>query len=238
MFNKKNLVLLFTLLIPTIKAHDLLPDLVTQKSYLNNTKIDTKTMPGHILLRFSNSTPNKGTGPLELRGGPIEGDYQSVFQRIYNTDKTFREEYAGTYIYHPDHKHVHFEGYAQYRLRKMTSDGGLGEIVVEGEKTSYCLRDNIIVNPFKKNFSFRKKYKECDRGIQGISVGWTDLYAKKLPDQWIDLTNQPTGEYWLESEVNPDHSIVESNYDNNISRVSFCLKERNKISFQRCELPQ
>ena len=43
-------------------------------------------------------------------------DTQEVLQRIYNSDGSFSEQPVGIFVYHPSHGHIHFEGYAVYRL--------------------------------------------------------------------------------------------------------------------------
>lgn len=205
------------------RAHDLLPDLVTAKWRLAFASIDTTTESGHRLLRLANSTPNLGRGPLELRGGAIVGDKQEVFQRIYRRDGSYWQRYAGTFIYHPQHGHVHFENFSQYRLRRITLDNAPGEIVAQSAKTSYCVEDSKIANPLKRGFRFKSRYSTCDGQVQGISVGWADLYKKKLYGQWIDVTNVAEGFYWLESEVDPDNLILESDETNNVARVPVYL---------------
>lgn len=227
--------LFFFLFILTAKAQDLLPDLVTSPFRLYTAKIDIITQPGHTLLRFTNSTPNLGKGPLELRGGEIIGYEQIVYQRIYKRDKTYWDRLAGTFIYHSTHEHVHFADFAQYRLREMTEEGGLGNIVVEAEKTSFCARDSSIAFPFKRGFKIKSKYTSCDGGVQGISVGWTDIYHRNLADQWVDITNLPSGSYYLESEVNPDRTILEKSYKNNIARISICIEDASQFYYGPCQ---
>jgi hypothetical protein len=43
------------------------------------------------------------------------------------------------------------------------------------------------------------------------------LYARTLPDQWIDITGLAPGDYWLESVVDPENHIEEVNEGNNIA---------------------
>jgi hypothetical protein len=61
-------------------------------------------------------------------------------------------------------------------------------------------------------------YSTCDRQTQGISVGWADIYGSELDDQWIDVQGVPPGEYWLETVIDPDQRLVESNESNNVVR--------------------
>jgi len=50
---------------------------------------------------------------------------------------------------------------------------------------------------------------------QGLSVGWSDIYQRWFDCQWIDITGIANGTYLLQVEVNANHAILESNYDNN-----------------------
>ncbi len=96
-------------------------------------------------------------------------------------------------------------------------------MVAGGEKTSFCLLDS---RPYDKNLPGAPPsgvYRTCDSGTQGISVGYEDLYDKSLPDQWIDITDVPNGEYWLESEVDAGNAILEKDETNNIARVKVTI---------------
>src|SRR3954471_12322499 len=75
-------------------AAQLLPDLQpwanTGKGYLYDWQIDTRSMPGHTLLRLTAANANVGAGVMQLIGGAANGDgTQQVNQRIYNDDGTF-----------------------------------------------------------------------------------------------------------------------------------------------------
>src|SRR5205823_3311040 len=54
---------------------------------------------------------------------------------------------------------------------------------------------------------------------QGLSVGWADVYSASLQGQWIDITEVPSGRYWLEAVVDPANNIKESNELNNTNRI-------------------
>jgi hypothetical protein len=58
---------------------------------------------------------------------------------------------------------------------------------------------------------------------QGISAGWADTYVSTLDCQWVDVTNVPAGNYFLEITVNPDQILLESNYSNNTSTIPVTL---------------
>ncbi len=60
---------------------------------------------------------------------------------------------------------------------------------------------------------------ECGSVEQSINPGWTDYYAAPLFDQWIDVTELPSGSYSVEIVVDPDDLILEMDETNN--SVSF-----------------
>jgi Lysyl oxidase/Bacterial pre-peptidase C-terminal domain len=204
-----------------------LPDLIVladaSQGYLYDWYLDSNSMPGRTLLRLSNATGNIGSGPLEIRGGSVIGaDRQQVFQRVYDTDGGYTDLQAGTFIYHAEHGHVHFEDFLQYNLRRVTPIDGVGEIVSSGVKTSFCLEDTAARFQTLPGFSSNRGYFGCGQ-VQGISVGWADVYRRNLEGQWIDVTGTPAGEYWLESVADPSNLIQESDETNNTTRIKINL---------------
>ncbi|MEW5701591.1 MAG: lysyl oxidase family protein [Candidatus Zixiibacteriota bacterium] len=204
---------------------DLLPDIIVRQSDLYNNDIVTTIEPGHVHLRFANATPNVGPGKLELVGilPPINDTQQVVDQRIFRSDGTSWEREAGTFIYHPTHEHIHFEGWCLYRLREILPADGVGPVVAQGAKTSFCIVDLAIYDSSVVNFNRAGEFFFCSREQQGISVGWLDLYSKGLPGQNIDITDVPPGVYWLEAEADPDNKILEANEGNNTARVKVTI---------------
>jgi len=201
------------------QATQLLPDLITSPTPLRDNSIDYETIPGKKLLRLSNSSPNIGVGKMELRGGRILGDgKREVYQRIYLSNGSFVSRLAGIFEYHPEHKHIHFQDYAVYRLRTVTPNSGVGTIVASSEKVSFCLRNSVVYNRNLPGFNPKSEYKNCSSNIQGIGVGYADFYRKNLYGQWIDITDVAPGQYWIESEVDPLNRLKESNEENNIAR--------------------
>ena len=116
------------------------------------------------------------------------------------------------FVWAPCHGHYHFNNYANYRLLD-----GNGRQVAAGLKIGFCLLDSIR---WDANAPSRAKY---DCGNQGIQQGWGDVYDSTLDGQWIDITGVPDGSYTLEMEVNPEHRLPESNYNNNITRIQITI---------------
>jgi hypothetical protein len=100
------------------------------------------------------------------------------------------------------HNHFHFTTYAAYRLLDSK-----GNVAATGHKQAFCLLD------FEREDGDPNAVYECD--YQGIQSGWSDIYDSYLPCQWVDITDVPPGDYSLEIQLNTDHVLIESDYENN-----------------------
>ena len=171
-------------------------------------------------LRLTTAMANIGEGALEVRGGHVHAGQggQDVYQRVYNADGTHTDYLAGTFEYHEGHGHIHFEDFAHFRLRSVTANDGVGDIVSQGEKVSFCLID---VDQHSSDAGART-YSSCGQ-IQGVSAGWADVYHRGLPGQSIDISSVPDGTYWLEVEVDPLNQLIESDETNNVTRIQITL---------------
>jgi hypothetical protein len=202
---------------------DVLPDIICREDDLYDH--DVTVVNERTLLRLSNATANVGASKLYLYGvTPANPDgTQDVMQRVWRNDGTFHDRLAGQFVYHPSHNHIHFEGWAIYRLREILFGGGVGPIVAEGQKTSFCVLDLEIYDDTLPGFSPVREFTTCSTTVQGMSIGWADIYGKTLSGQNIDVTDVPDGTYWLEAEVDPDGLILESDDTNNATRVVVTL---------------
>ncbi len=216
---------------------DLLPDIIVRESDLYDNDISTNIEPGRVHLRLSNGTANIGSGKLYLYGVlPDNGDgTQDVMQRVFREDSTWWDRLAGVFVFHPEHDHIHFENWAAYRLREVLDSNQVGPVVVEGAKTSFCILDLGVYDNSLPNFDPDGEFHSCASNVQGLSVGWIDVYTKGLPGQNIDITETPDGVYWLESEVDPDNQVLESDETNNISRVLVSIGGAGSIAMDSYE---
>ena len=208
------------------------PDILTRMNELFDHDIVTNIVPGRTHLRLSNATANLGPGKLHLYGVlPDNGDgTQDVRQRVWQNIGTFFDRDAGAFLYHPEHGHIHVQDWAVYRLRAVAPDGGVGPIVVEGSKTSFCIVDVLVHDNTLPGFPPNPRYVSCGSSIQGLSVGWADVYTKNLQGQYIDITGVPDGDYWLESEADPLDHILEVDETNNIARIRITIGSPNSIN--------
>ncbi|MBL8763504.1 MAG: hypothetical protein JNM07_04460 [Phycisphaerae bacterium] len=204
------------------EAVDWLPDVIIREQTLYQNRILIQN--GRLMLRLSNATPNIGMGKLQLYGSTVNGDgTQDVNQRIFRSDGTYWDRLAGKFVFHPGHNHIHFQDWCVYRLREVLPGDGVGPIVRLGAKTSFCLLDVAVYDATLPNFNPAGEFHSCATTSQGLSVGWMDIYDLDLDGQEIDITDVPYGTYWLESEVDPTRRVLESNPDNNVSRIKVSI---------------
>jgi hypothetical protein len=171
---------------------------------------------------------NIGDGPLYLHGVKPKNKHhdeptQKVKQRIFRSDGSHYGIVAGHFVYHPQHNHTHFDDWAIYRLREVRPADGVGAVIAKGHKTSFCLLDSFEYDTSLPNSPTHPEFFTCGTDTQGISVGYEDLYDKSIPGQWIDITDVPNGEYWLESEVDPKNNVLEKDEANNVARIKVTI---------------
>jgi hypothetical protein len=176
--------------------------------------------PDRTLLRFTNSMLNSGPGVLELLGqfNPDSGKI-AVTQHLYTMDGTFEEHAAGEFIFHEGHDHWHLENFALYEVWSLTPAGDLDAVVAFTDKVSYCIRDDARADI--PGAAAQPTYTICDQELQGMAVGWIDIYAFDTPGQTIDITDLPDGVYALQSTVDPANQLREADDANNAAIVYF-----------------
>jgi hypothetical protein len=181
---------------------------------------------GEKILLFSTWTINRGTGPLELHGGATHDGMQDVYQWIFDSDGSHTERLAGTFV--TINNRLRFDDSADYFLREVTSDDGVGGVVAATQKVAYCLVDTQKApSPppgTPATAQYGGVYPACGQ-IMGISVGWLDLYSFQLANQSIVLTGVSSGTYWLEMVADPLNRLAESDETNNSSRVKVTLPD-------------
>jgi hypothetical protein len=119
---------------------------------------------------------------------------------------------------------IHVDRYADYFLRAVTPGGGVGDIVATGEKVSLCMVDSAAYDRNLPGAPATSQIRSCSGPDHGISVGWADVYPDWMDMQWVDVTGVPNGTYWLELTLDPDNVILESNENNNTTRIMVDLQ--------------
>ena len=239
---------------------DLLPDMTASALCIQN---DHDEYPGNITL--ANATPNIGYGPLEIHGtGSCYCDTVSVpcstticpdgslpeelvTQRVYhrnNNTMTYFDRPAGAMSYHPAHGHVHVDNWADFTLRRGTSDtdARTWPIIGEGTKVSFCL---VNLGDCDSNFGYcvdsvgsslsKAAIPNSDFGTvsgcgrdQGIYAGNLDIYSSGLNGMGIILPpNTCNGDYFIVSITDPKNNMLEMNEDNNWVAVPITLTQQS-----------
>ncbi|HXK34333.1 MAG TPA: lysyl oxidase family protein [Dehalococcoidia bacterium] len=210
------------LLYPDLRVQTL-TDLAFDVAYINGE-------PRRVV-RFTTTITNTGTGPLELHSSLDEGTQRTVVtQRIYGPgQQTPEDRRVGAFVYHPGHAHWHMDEFVTYRLYAFGDDGAEERATA---KTSFCLTDDhqaLELNAAPDE----AQYGGCDNRVQGISVGWNDIYLSDLIDQWVDLgpaagdgaPHLPDGEYAIVADVSPTRLVAESDSTNNTSVTYFSVTD-------------
>lgn len=180
------------------------------------------TASGSTLLRFSSVTANVGSGPLDVianRSQPDGASTTTTWQRLWTAEWNYIDRLSGSFLFHEDHDHIHFDEFERYRLI-----GPAGRVVAESAKVSFCLRDSlrIVSDPTPTVGPFGSA-ETCGANQQSINVGYADHYHQFLPDQWIDVTGIAAGEYLVEITVDPANLLVEEDETNNVGTFAISL---------------
>ncbi len=230
---------------------DGLPDLIVdEKATRNNwlvrverlapdfcSVIEGDVTPGErTLLRFTVTTPNIGDGDVFV-GNPIEHMDPNGDGSYADADQLFELSTC--------HDHFHFKNYATYRLLDASGKEW------KAAKRGFCMLDTdpYNVNNGDGTWTYRSCGTTTSPGFQGVSTGWSDTYMFFLGGQYFVLDGGdgqpavPPGVYTIEVHVNPPyaadrrgncplakdsatglcHQIAESNYANNIGRVTISI---------------
>jgi len=190
------------------------PDLRTLPP--SNIGIEYNPVTGRKLLRFSNTIANAGEGPLELipTNNATTGT-TDAYQRLYSHDdagnwRVASTVHVGTFVFHPQHEHWHFEDFARYELRDAAPDGSPGSrVLASSDKVSFCAMDSELFDSTLEHAG-EAAYVPCNAtDPQGISVGWADVYDWDLYGQTLDISGLFDGDYWLVSTADPGNLLDE-----------------------------
>ncbi len=213
---------------PDVNSGALLPDLWVQK--LASAYI-VAGADGSRALRFPGTFANTGDGPLELEGNPNEdGETIRATQIIYQKDGSKEERLAGDFIFHPTHRHWHFEDFVSFSLLETENDNQPGRELVSTGKITYCIHDYGSLPDDYPGKPGSIVYPWCAASFetQGISVGWVDTYTADVPGQELDITNLPDGTYAFRAVADPENRLIEKDESNNTT-ITFIEIEQNSV---------
>jgi lysyl oxidase len=186
----------------------------------------------HPLLVFTSSVENVGYGPLLVEGGRASRRVPTMradqliqlpgggFQRVIGVGKL-------RYNVDPSHSHWHLLPFEVYELR--TLDGAQ---LLRDHKSGFCLTSDhrsplpTLAPPATKPI----KGSDCARNqprarhlLEGIAVGWGDIYIPAREGQSIDISGVPPGDYDLVHRVNVGRLLHEADYSNDDSSMRIRL---------------
>jgi hypothetical protein len=195
---------------------------------------------GRRLLKFPAITVNIGDGPVEIHG------YRSTFTstdwvaslRTYYTSGQTQSHLVPKIVYYwagDGHNHWHIKDFDYYQVLDKN-----GATLAVSEKHGFCFEDNtefrdwsqnpkehpqVPQNPvYKHESACGEQRPDATSIVHGLSVGWADTYPTTLPDQFIDITDLPDGDYVARVKVDGQGFIKESNEDNNTASVGITIR--------------
>jgi len=221
--------------LPTSAGRTLYPDLKTRPP--RDLSFAQRDDVGWVL-RFTNTVANVGQGPLELQGDPntSAGEEHPIFQNFYDADGILTEskQVATDTTYHAEHNHYHFTDFgASVLLERKAGSNRYRATSMTGAKTSFCIED--VVEDLGEGDS-EQTYTECGTDLQGLTPGWSDIYASDLWGQWIVIGDKPLadGKYGLKSTVDPLNLLDEGakKREKNNSAITYFTVTNGVIQIQ------
>jgi hypothetical protein len=215
---------------PAASAHDVLPDLGMAR--LSDFQVD-KGAGGRRLLRYSTTIVNVGAGPFELHGALTSPSAMNAVQRIFDSDGGFRDIVtSGTMAFGGDgHNHWHVNDLETSELIRLDNGSKSGT----GAKRGFCFWDNVAFRLTLPDAPQTVQYGSSGCGTRdsstvamGLSVGWGDLYAATLPDQYVDISGVSPGHYRLLVTADGDDWFAETNELNNATWVDLQLRKQGQ----------
>lgn len=215
----------------TLRAGALLPELVPDQQLLADDHVIWRhPRTRQFLLAFSAGIMNLGAGTLNVVGyrdtvaGSIpEPNTMPAYQRIFHPDGTCDEVPVGAMTYHGEHHHWHLDGVMTYELLDVAFNP-----VKPSTKAAFCMADLAVVDSTLPGFPTAPAYNGCDPNQSttyvntGTSVGWADIYDKRLFGQNFDVTdlmNQPQAWYFIRQTADAAGILFEQDDTNNTAGI-------------------
>jgi hypothetical protein len=199
---------------------------------LGNFHIERRPRGGKWL-RFDAVIVNVGDGPFQALGHTRQSNGELlVDQQIRNSDGTWASQPTAYRMYWSGdgHNHWHVRDLEGYVLQNTAAT-----VKRTGAKHGFCFFDNYEYALALPDAPGSPQYTRCGFGASdasvtmGLSIGWGDLYNWNLPDQYIDITNLPAGEYTLTATADVQGFFAESNETNNSTTATIRLT-KNGVS--------
>jgi len=182
--------------------------------------------PGHLQARlaFATNVDNLGWGPLVVIGrrSSLRVKRMRAEQYVWRRDGgSVRVAQVGRLHYNvnPSHQHWHLQPFEVYELRTLD-----GQRLLRDHKNGFCLSSDLLSDQMSLGpigtrrigtTDCERDHPRAKRVLEGIEVGYGDIYSPLKEGQYIDISGVPYGDYDLVNSVNVDHKIRELSYANN-----------------------
>jgi dipeptidyl aminopeptidase/acylaminoacyl peptidase len=177
-------------------------------------------------LGFVSATENRGRGPLVIHGVRVAGRTMRADQVVElrgGSARVWPDVGRLHYEPHNPHHHWHLESFVSYELYR-AGDGGVAS---RDRKSGFCLIDRWgRVSPRIARSGPPRFVGDCGAGqpnargvVQGTSVGFVDRYPAHFHGQALDVTGLPAGRYLLVHRANPQRTLRELAYSNDVASV-------------------
>jgi hypothetical protein len=172
--------------------------------------------------------PALATGPDgKLEVGYLPGQCHAN-QIVYLADGTPVTRPAGDCEFHLEHGHFHYKALIGYALYHVGPGGLPAGKVISSSKASFCLADDdyfgfATAGPNGPRLNVGQPDCNLPRQVaqpvpgqpntgtfieEGMAPGWGDVYTWDTPDQMINVTHVPAGDYDLVEQTNPAGSLL------------------------------
>jgi hypothetical protein len=181
-------------------------------------------------LNFGATIWNGGSGPLVVEGfrngsAPL----MNAVQYIYRNGAPVSSQTVGQFEYDTrhGHHHWHMEDIAEYDLLDHT-----GNRVVLSSKQSFCLAPTDGIDLTLDGADWRPDQAGLWSACAGresiwlrevLPAGWGDTYFQSVAGQSFNVTNLRNGHYTIRVTTDPNHNLLETNYDNNVGLLKITL---------------
>jgi hypothetical protein len=208
---------------------ELLPDL--DPAALPTPSVDT--VDGHVYLRFTTLTENRGAGPLVLRGhrASTTEPHMVADQVIVLSDGgTEVIPAVGSFAYDAEYARWGFEPYITYELHRASGN----RLLRTGPHSDFCIDDRVS-DPATTlpGEPASPVYHDCGERRPsllaldvGISVGWGNRHLAGRKAQIVEITGLGTRKYVLVQHVDAAGMLRESDEANNSSSILLQLTRK------------
>jgi hypothetical protein len=172
--------------------------------------------------------PAAGVDPSgQVQVGYVPGQCQA-YQLVTEANGSQVSRPAGACEFHAEHGHFHYDDLLLYSMYQAGIGDTLGPQVGLSQKESFCLTDDDYSgfgtagpngprqNVGQPDCNLPRQASAPTPGqagsgtyvTEGITPGWGDVYTWDTPDQYIDITNVPSGVYDVVEETNPTGALL------------------------------